>query len=85
MDPFNGMDPLDNFYTDHPCVDWYKTTEDIRNIFQRGSVFGLHDYQFWECLFTHMLSKKLIVYEQLDLKRLGIHSFFLSKNQKLCL
>jgi len=21
MDPFNGMDPLDNFYTDHPCVD----------------------------------------------------------------
>jgi len=47
----NGMDALDDIYTDHPCIDWYKT-RDILNIFQKGSVFGLHDYQFWECLFT---------------------------------
>jgi len=24
------MDALDNFYTDHSFVDWYKTTQDER-------------------------------------------------------
>jgi len=24
----NGMDGLDNFYTDQSFVDWYKTTQD---------------------------------------------------------
>jgi len=40
------MDTLDNFYTDHPFVDWYKQcrTKDILSIFQKGSVFGLDDY-----------------------------------------
>jgi len=38
------MEALDDFYTDHPFVDWYMTTKDILNIFRKGSVFGLDDY-----------------------------------------
>jgi len=43
------MEALDDIYTDHPFVDWYMTTQDkdILNVFQKGSVFGLDDYQFW--------------------------------------
>jgi len=48
----NGVDELDDSYTNNPFVDWYKTTEDILNIFQKESVYGLDDYQFWDCLFT---------------------------------
>ena len=32
----NGMEALDDFRTDHPFVDWYKTMKDILNIFQKG-------------------------------------------------
>jgi len=44
----NGMNALDNFYTDHPFVDYYKQprTKDILSVFQKGSVFGLDDYQY---------------------------------------
>jgi len=42
------MDALDKFCTDHPFVDdtRQRTTKDILNIFQKGSVFGLHDHQY---------------------------------------
>jgi len=53
------MDALDNFYTDHPFVDWYKTTKDILNVFQKRSVFGLDDYQFWEYRFTKIYCAKV--------------------------
>jgi len=41
----NGMNAFDNFYTDHPFVDYYKQTrtKEILSIFQKGSVFGLND------------------------------------------
>jgi len=43
----NRIDALDDLYTDHPCVDYYKQprTKDILSIFQKGSVSGLDDYQ----------------------------------------
>jgi len=55
------MDALDNFYTDQTFVDWYKTTrtKDIFNIFQKGLVFGLDDYQFWEYSFTQASCAKV--------------------------
>jgi len=39
------MNAFDNFYTDHPFVDYYKQTrtKEILSIFQKGSVFGLND------------------------------------------
>jgi len=45
-----GIHALENFCTDHPLVDWYKqrTTKWIHSILQKGSFFGLDDYQFWE-------------------------------------
>jgi len=78
------MEALDYFYTDRPFVDWYMTTKDILNIFQKGSVFGLDDYQVWECSFTHMLCKMLRVYEWLNQKWLGVRLLFLSKNDINC-
>ena len=55
------MDALDNFYTDHPFVDWYKQPKmkDILSIFQKGLFFGLDDYQFWEYRFTQIYCKSL--------------------------
>jgi len=42
------MDALDDFYTERPFVDKFKTTPDKggSNIFPKGLVFGLDDYQF---------------------------------------
>jgi len=76
------MDALDNFYTDHPFVDWYKQPKmkDILSIFQKGLFFGLDDYQFWEYRFTQIYCKSLRVNEWLDQKWVGIHFLFLSKN-----
>jgi len=53
------MDALDNFYTDQSFVDWYTTTKDIPNMFQKGSVFGLDDYQFLEYRFTQISCAKV--------------------------
>jgi len=57
------MDAVANFYTDQSFVDWYNTrqrrTKDILNIFQKGSVSGLDDYQFWEYRFTQISCAKL--------------------------
>ena len=74
----NGVDARDDFFTDHPLVDWYKTTQEerhSRHFFKRIG-FGLDDYHFWECRFTQMLW----VYEWLDQKWQGIHLLFVSKN-----
>jgi len=32
--------------------------KDILNIFQKGSVFGLDDHQFWKCSFTQICCAK---------------------------
>jgi len=57
------MNALDNFYIDHSLVDYYKQpkTKEILSIFQRGSIFGLDDYQFREYRFTQVSCAK--VYE----------------------
>jgi len=52
----------------------------ILNIFQKGSVFELHDYHFWEYRFTLICCVKVWVYEWLDQKWLSIHFLFLSKH-----
>jgi len=49
------MDAL-HFYTDHPFVDCLSCI--ILNIFEKGSVFGLDDYQFSECRFTQISCAK---------------------------
>jgi len=33
--------------------------KDILSIFQKGSVFVLDDYQFWECRFTQICCAKV--------------------------
>jgi len=57
----NGLDALDNFYTDHMFVDWYKQrrTKDILSILQKRSFFGLDNYQFWEYRFTQIGCAKI--------------------------
>jgi len=46
----NGMDAVDNFLHRSPIRRLIQTTQrrttDILSIFQKGSVFGLDDYQF---------------------------------------
>ena len=79
----NEMDALDNFYTYHPFVDWYKTTQDKRHSQHFSKRIG-----FWTwclsnlriLLHTNMLCKSL--YEWLYQKWLSIHFLFLSKNER---
>jgi len=80
------MHSLDDFYTDHPSVGWYKTTEH-----KRHSQYFSKRIDFWTWrlsilrmpLHTNMLCKRLRVYERLDEKWLESHFLFLSKNHKL--
>jgi len=55
------MNALDNSYTDHPFVDYYKQprTKDILSIFKKRSVFGLDAYQFCEYRFIHKCCAKV--------------------------
>jgi len=80
-----GMDSLD-FYTDHPYADWYMTMVDKGHSQQFSKRIGF--WTWWSILrmplHTNMLCKRLIVYEWLDQKWLGIHFLFLSKNHKPC-
>jgi len=60
-----GMEALDDFYTDHPFVDWYMTTQE-----EGHSQKFLERIGFWTWwlsilrmqLQTNMLCKMLIVY-----------------------
>jgi len=47
--------PFDDFYTDHPFIDWYKTMQD-KEYSQHFSRIGV--YQFWECSFTQIYCAK---------------------------
>jgi len=53
----NGMDVFDDFYTDHPFVDWYNwpsQQEKHLTFFKKQQYFGLDDYQFLECRTTQI-------------------------------
>jgi len=81
------MDALNDFYEDHPCVDWYKITEDKGHSQQFST--GISFWTWWSSIFrmyhqTNVLCKRLTVYEWLDQKWLGIHFLFLCKNHKFC-
>jgi len=88
------MDSFNNFYTDHPFVDWYKTTQDeelsqkfFKKFFlQNGSVFGLDDI----VNFQNTASHKFLVQNSKSLwmstSELTEHSFLvlIQKWHKLC-
>jgi len=58
--------------------------KDILNIFQKGSIFGLDDYLFWECLFTQInVVQKANSLWMAKSEMTGIHFLFLPKNHKL--
>jgi len=78
------MEALDDFYTDHPFVDWYMTTQNeghSQHFSKRIGFWTWWYYQFLRMqLQKNMLCKMLRVYEWLNQKWLGIHFLFLSKN-----
>jgi len=79
----NWIGALDDFYTEHPFVDWCKTIQNEGHFQHFSERIG---FCTW-CLsitgmqlHTKKLCKSLRVYGWLDLKWLGIHFLFLSKN-----
>jgi len=78
-----GKEPLDDFYTDHPFVDWYTTTQDEGHSqhFSKRISFWTWRLSFLRMqLNTNMFCKMLRVYEWPNQKWLGIYFLLLPTN-----